>query len=271
MSTLTLNPMVSVDPPASLPVSYLSVSSLDLYARCPIAWKRRYIDHEPDRASGKMVRGGAAGAALAQHYGRQIETGSGLSGEELLDEYSAEWDHRCGREDVDYGTDQPGALKDAGAGALALYHRAIAPGITPVSVEREIRLSWPGACFTLTGYLDLETADGAIVDYKTGARVSQDKAAGELQPTVYLAGRRAEGDPATRFDYHCLVTNKTPDAEVVEAPRSERQLDLLTHRVFTVARSIEFRWLNDCWEGTGPDAAWLCGSCAAVDCAWRRR
>jgi hypothetical protein len=70
-----------------------------------------------DPPNGKMVRGSAAGAALAQHYGRQIETGEGLSTSDVLDEYCGEWDHRCDREEVIWGTDNQGALKDAGLAA----------------------------------------------------------------------------------------------------------------------------------------------------------
>lgn len=263
-------PRPAVEPPESLPVAYLSVSSLNLYRRCPEAFKRRYIDHEVDQSNGKMLLGGAAGAALNQHYGYVLERGYGLSTDDLLDEYASEWEDRTGREEVLWGTDTAGALKDSGAAALALYHRVIAPGVVPVSVEREIELTWPDAPFHLTGYLDLETADGQVCDFKlTGQRWSQDKADAELQPTVYLAARRAEGNPASGFQYHALVRTKKPSAEIVSTERSERQLDLLTDRVFTIARSIEWRWLNDCWEGAGPDVAWLCRGCGHEGCDWR--
>jgi RecB family exonuclease len=270
MTALTIARPALIAPPDSLPVAYLSVSSLNLFSRCPLAWKRRYVDKLTEPPSGKMVRGSAAGAALAQHYGRQIESGEGLSTSDVLDEYAAEWDHRRDREEVIWGTDQPGILKDTGMAALALYHREIAPTITPVSVEREFALSWPDAPFQLTGFLDLETADDEVGDYKLGAqRLSADKAAADLQPTVYLAARRAEGNPASAFRFHAMAATKKPSAELVAAPRSERQLDLLTHRVFSLARAMQWRWLNDCWAGTPPDLAWLCRSCAAPDCAWR--
>lgn len=266
MSVLELS---RIDPPDSLPVDYLSVSSLNLFTRCPMAWKRRYVDKQSEAPSGKMLTGGAAGAALAQHYGLVIETGEGLSTSDLLDEYAAEWDQRSEREEVLWGSDAPGQLKDTGMAALALYHREIAPTIDPVSVEREFSLTWPDAPFALTGFLDLETGDDEVGDYKsTGQRWSAEKAAAELQPTVYLAARRAEGNPAT-FRYHTMVRTKKPSAELVAAPRSERQLDLLTHRVFSIARAMQWRWLNDCWAGTPPDLAWLCRSCSAPDCAWR--
>ena len=288
MSAITFD-RITVEPPASRPVSHLSVSSLNLYRRCPEAFKRKYIDHEREQPNGKMLLGGAAGAALAQHYARQLEAleaergfsfsdvldelsgpVGGLSTADVLDEFSAEWDLRAGREEVLWGSDAPGALKDSGIAALVVYHTLIAPGVVPVAVEREIELTWPDAPFTLTGYLDLETADGQVCDFKlTGQRWSQDKADAELQPTVYLAARRAEGNPATGFQYHALIRTKKPNAEIVPTERTDRQLDLLTDRVFTIARSIEWRWLNNCWEGAGPDVAWLCRGCAHEACDWR--
>jgi hypothetical protein len=159
---------------------------------------------------------------------------------------------------------------DSGAAALAIYHSQIAPGVVPVSIEREIEMTWEGACFHLTGYLDLETADGAVCDFKmTGQRWSADKARAELQPTVYLAARRAEGNPATGFEYHTCVRTKKPTAEIVPAERSERQLDLLTNRVFSIARAMEWRWTHECWSGVPSDLAWLCRSCSAQSCSWR--
>ena len=269
MSALAVD-RVLVDPPDRLPVDYLSVSSLNLFARCPALWKRRYIDKITEPASGKMLLGSAAGGALAQHFSRQLESGTGLSTDELLDEYASGFDGRAGREEVIWGADTPGALKDSGVGALRAYHSEIAPQITPVSVERGFELSWEGAPFTLTGFVDLETAAGEVVDFKLSAqRLSAEKAAAELQPTVYLAARRAEGNPATGFAYHTMVRTRKPYAEVVPAPRSERQLDLLTHRVFSLARAMAWRWAEDCWAGAPSDLAWLCRSCSAQDCAWR--
>jgi hypothetical protein len=272
MSALALSPNLRVDPPATLPVEYLSVSSLNLFERCPESWRRKYIEHQYEPPSGKMLLGGAAGAAEAQHYGLQIERGEGLVIEDVLDEFSAQLDDRASREEVDWQGEQPGALKDSGVGALRIYHAAIAPTVTPVSVEREFSLSWEGAPFTLTGYLDLEDSGGAVCDLKMSKqRWSEDKARAELQPTVYLAARRAEGNPAPEFQYHTMIRTAQPKAEVVPTIRTERQLDLLTTRIFSIAREIEWRWLNDCWRGTAPDLAWMCRGCGfASSCPWSR-
>lgn len=279
MSTIT------IDPPARLPVDYLSLSSLRQFMRCPEAWRRRYIEKILEPPSGKMVLGGAAGAALAQHYGHQLESGVGLSTEALLDEFCSEWDDRIHREEVNWGSDSAGALKDGGVGTLHLYHKFVAnhpavvkngrtiteatPAIFPVSVEREFQLSWPGVQWCLTGFIDLEDADGLVRDYKATARkLPQRDADADLQPTVYLAARRAEGNPATGFRFDTLIRTQQPKIEVVKTDRSDADLDRLTNRIFTLAREIEWRAETDTWSGAAP-GTWFCSTCRYHDCALR--
>lgn len=269
MSTLALNPNVRVDPPARLPVDYLSLSSLKKFQMCPEKWRRHYIDHEPEPSSGKMVLGSAAGAALAQHYGHQLEGGIGISTEAVLDEFASEWDHRIAEEDVDYGNDTPGELKDSGARALGTYHQQIAPGITPLSVERGFELSWPGVDWKLTGFLDLETAENRVCDYKLGAKKMSDAdARADLQPTTYLVARRAEGNPAAGFDFHVMARTKQATATIVPAPRTSWQLDQFTERVFALAVEIDWRCESGNWMGA-PPMTWFCGTCRYLDCKWR--
>jgi len=262
---------ITIDPPARLPVDYLSLSSLRLLMTCPTRWRRRYLDHELEQPNGKMTLGGAAHAALAQHFSFVIERGEGLSADELVGEFEAEWDDRTGREDVDWGKDTPGALKDSAIGALRVYRQHIAPGIVPVSVEREFELSWEGVDFHLTGFLDLEEADGSVSDLKMlGRRMGESDAHADLQPTVYLAARRAEGYPATGFKYHCMVRTKQPTAEIVPTTRTDRQLDALTGRIMDLAREIEWRTQTGTWSGAAPTPGnWYCGSCQHTGCPLR--
>src|SRR6185437_3432804 len=161
------------------------------------AWRRKYIEHAYEPPNGKMLLGRAAGAAEAQHFGHLLESGDGLTADDVLDEFSSQFDGQIAREaEVNWQGEQPGPLKDAGVAALRIYHAAIAPSVEPMSVERKFELTWPGVEWGLTGYLDLELVDGAVCDLKMSkSRCSADKAAAELQPTVYLAARRAEGDP----------------------------------------------------------------------------
>lgn len=268
-ATITLNPNVRVDPPASLPVEYLSISSLRQLMMCPEKWRRRYIDHEPEPPSGKLLLGSAGHAALAQHYGLQLETGEGLCAEGLLDEFASEWDAKTAGEEVDYGSDSAGALKDSGAGALKAYHAQIAPHVVPVAVEREFEFSWPGVDWRVTGYIDLEDTAGRVRDSKmTTKRMSQRDADGDLQATIELGARRAEGNPATGFLFDCMVRNKTPVTDVVATERSDTQLDRLTARIFGLAREIEWRCETGIWGGAAPNT-WFCSTCRYTDCALR--
>ena len=267
MSVLSIE-RARVDPPAQLPVDYLSWSSLRLFMACPEAWRRKYIDHDPEPPSGKMVLGSSAGAALAQHYGTQIETGQGIATEQLLDEFSSEWEDRIEREDVRF-EDSPGALKDSGARALSLYHAAIAPKVLPVSVEREFELTWPGVRWALTGFIDLEDAAGDVRDYKmTTKRITPAAADADLQATIYLAARRAEGDPAPRLWFDTMLRQSQPKTEAVPTERSELELDLLTDRIFAIAAEIHWRCEAGVWSGA-PPGSWYCGSCRYPDCHLR--
>jgi hypothetical protein len=266
---------VTVDPPSVLPVEHLSISSLKLFQQCPIRWKRRYLDRDFEAPSGKMILGSAAGAAEAQNFSAVIETGEGFSTERVLDEFSDEWEERIGREEVDFGRDTPGELKDSAAKALKVYHTVHAPLVRPTSVEREFRIAWPGLDWDLVGFLDLEEEDGTVGDLKMkGRRLRAVDADADLQPTTYLVARRAEGNPAFRFDFHTMIRGlKQPTAEIIPTTRTEAQLDQFTDRVFTIAAEMAWRAENDIWVGAAPGlftaASDVCSGCGFLDCRWR--
>lgn len=266
---------VTVDPPVRLPVEHLSVSSLKLFAQCSLRWKRRYLDRAYEPASGKMILGSAAGAAEAQSFSQQIDTGEPFGVEQVLDEFSSEWEDRIGREEVVFGRDRPGELKDSGAAALKVYHAMYAPHVEPVSVEREFRIWWPGVEWDLTGFLDLEQADGTVGDLKMkGRRMSGADADADLQPTTYLVARRAEGNPASRFDFHTMIRGvKQPTAEIVPTTRSDAQLDAFTDRVFALAAEMAWRCETEIWTGAAPGifkpGSDVCSGCGFTDCRWR--
>ncbi len=249
---------LTVDPPSVLPVAHLSVSSLRLLAECPLRWRRRYIDREYEPANGKMILGSAVGAAETQHYGTVIETGEGLTLEAVQDEFSAEWEDRITREEVEWGDDNAGELKDSGIAALGAYHTHVAPLVVPVSVEREFVVTWPGVDWSLTGFLDLEEQDGTVADLKVrGKKLMRLDADQDLQPASYLFARRAEGNPAPRFDFHTMVRTKHPYAEVVSTERTDVQLDAFADRVFLAAAEIHWRASNEIWSGAAP-SSWMC-------------
>jgi hypothetical protein len=248
---------ITVDPPAVLPVEHLSVSSLNLLARCPERWRRRYLEREYEPANGKMILGSAVGAAEAQHYSQVIDTGEGYTLEQVQDEFSSEWEDRTEREQIEWGSDNAGELKDSGIASIDAYHTQVAPLIIPTSVERQFSVTWPGVAWDLTGFLDLEESDGTVADLKVrGKKLSRMDADHDLQPASYLYARRAEGNPAPRFDFHTMVRTKRPYAEVVSTGRTDAQLDAFADRVFAAAAEIAWRTEYDVWTGAAPGGWW---------------
>lgn len=52
-----------LDIPVRLPINNFSVSSINTYLKCPLKWKRRYIDGEYEPPSGAMILGSQGSAA----------------------------------------------------------------------------------------------------------------------------------------------------------------------------------------------------------------
>lgn len=250
--------------PTRLPVGNLSVSSLNTYLRCPERWRRRYIEREYEPSSGAQILGSAIGAAEGHAYQLQVDDEPRPSTADVLDLYAEEFDERAGRDEVIWHDEKPGEIKDVGVLAVRAYEEHVVPTVHPVSVEREFRLQFDGVEWGLTGYLDLESDDDAVCDLKVRkSKLSLVDAAADIQPTTYLLARRAEGNPASGFDYHTMVKTKKPYAEVVVTSRTDKQLDALVARVYRIAAEIHWRLETDNWAGPVPGAWWcserMCG------------
>lgn len=244
----------------NLPVDRLSVSSLNTYVQCPERWRRRYILREYEPPSGAIVVGKAAHAAEQQSDATWIESGEPLDTEAVLDHFADEFDLAAEDDEVDWGSEKPGAYKDTGAGALRAYHRDIVPVMAaPERSEREAWLTVDD--IELIAYLDVELADGTVVDRKvTKQRFGQDKADRSAQATCYSAIRRAEDGEIPGFDFHAMVRGKSKQyAEVVSTTRTDAQLDWFVQRIYDTAQEIEWRTEADHWA-YAPDDAWYCSA-----------
>lgn len=244
--------------PTQLPVDNLSVSSINLFMRCPEKWRRRYIDNEYEGpASPAMILGGAVGAAEGHAYQEQLNTGDRPSTEAVTDLFADEFDYRSEKEEVVWD-EPPGQVKDAGVAAVKAYDLLIAPQVTPVAVERRFQLHFEGVEWGMSGYFDVEDTDGLVRDLKVkGRKMSPADAAADLQPTVYLLARKAEGQPAAGFVFDTMVRTKTPYAEIVPTGRTDRQLDSFTRRLYSIAAEMAWRIETGNWTGAAP-GHWAC-------------
>lgn len=250
---------MSVAVPTHLPVRadgqrlrHLSVSSLDLFYRCPELWRRKYLARQPLPTSGAMHLGRMCDEVISAWFGSRLtDAPQGLA--DTLDLYATRWD--ASSRDVRFDPPLPEAvLRERGVQVVARYILGPGQAITPVAVQREIRLRLhPSLSWDLLGYLDVETATGLVVDVKVKARhVTATTVERSLQPNAYLLARRHEQNPATGFEYHSIRHTKNGiDIRVIPAPRTGRNLDAFAARLALAARHI-----SDMADRYGPCGVW---------------
>jgi PD-(D/E)XK nuclease superfamily len=223
-------------------LEHLSASSLARFWRCPESWRAHYLARVRGPESPGLRRGWAVDAAIDAHYRAILDTGEPLPRRDIEDLYAAAWQRRL--EDaaaIDWGDEPPDDVRDAGLVALRAYLDELAPAVRPVSVQREFRFALaPELEWTLTGRLDLEDADGAVIDIKVKKRhVAQTDADSDPQPSLYLLERALAGRPAPRFLYHSLTPAAKAKTKVVATRRSRDQLEAFAARILATARAID--------------------------------
>lgn len=251
--------MSALEVPRRLPVRSLSVSSLARFERCQEQWRRHYVLGEREPQSLRMSAGKALGAALAAHYAARI-AGERLTEAEADDRLLAEFDLQLADTEVKAG-DDAAAVRESCREPLRAYLAEVAPKVRPLAVERKVEARFPGAEWSFVGYLDLETEDGTVVDYKLSERhVTDARAKNDPQATAYLMMRALEGAPASRFEFHSGRRGKIRSGErwrVVPAERSESQLEAFQERVARVARAIARCAETGDWMYS--TSGWWCG------------
>ena len=143
--------------------------------------------------------------------------------------------------------------------------------VRPASVQREFAFKLaPDLEWALTGRLDLEDADGDVIDIKVKKRhVAQADADSDPQPTLYLLERALAGRPAARFLYHSVNPGaKQAKTKIVPTARSRAQLQAFVARVLATARAIDGLYCQFGAQGPWPLADpthWCCSPrfCAA--------
>lgn len=251
------------DPLADLPVDHLSHSSMQTLYKCSERWRRRYVKREYEPPTGSMTIGKTIGAAEAQSDHTWIEAGEPLSTDDVLDAHADEW-NLLDESEVDWQDNKPIQIRESGEAALKAYHDTVLPDSEPpVEAERKIEFEAEhpeGWSVPFVAYLDVELADGMIVDRKVkGKKLTEAEARSDTQPTSYMLARRTEGDPAAGFAYDAMNRGvKRPYAERVETERTDEELDNFLARILGAADEMAWRIENDTWS-YAPPGAWWCG------------
>lgn len=277
---MSLAPAIEVPPILPGGLRNLSHSSISKYLKCPESWRQSYLEGNWEPSGGAAILGSAVHAANAEYYRSKLY-GSGpadvLSLEDVLDCFASSWEVEVAENEIDWRDDKPGDLKDAGIPVLKRYHQLVAHQIDPVHVEREFRVQPQGVEWAFKGFIDLEyqkviqeptdetpgEVETGVIDYKVLKRAkSQADCDSDLQPTMYLLARRAEGAQHQHFKFHTLNRTAKTEAAMVKVMSTERtgeQLDRFYTRVLSIAAEIAWRAENDVWQGAVP-GSWWCSS-----------
>jgi uncharacterized protein (DUF2267 family) len=248
--------------PKVLPVSSLSKSSIELFERCPEAWRRKYVLDEEEPTSGAMAAGKAFGATLAAYF--QEKRDSRVPTDAEVDErMAAELEQFLASATLKPKEDAE-KIRQGARDAVLAYIETFGSKLSAVATERKMRLRFPGCEWSVVAYLDLETEDDRVIDYKLkapgGHHMSETDALKDLQATLYTLGRKLEGAPAADFAFHSGLSHEpstVPRWKEIPAPRTELQLANCVKRIALVARQIARAVASGDW-GYRTDS-WFCG------------
>ena len=211
---------------------YLSHTSMELYVRCPQAWKLKYRDRHKELPKPYFNKGSAVHAALEAFYKGRLSTPPPL--EDVLAAFEDEFDPEA------YATDEERleARADAQKMIREFYARYAEDFAPALMVEQDFFFELDG--IQLRAKVDrIDKVDDEhvrIVDYKTGRFTPLEKV--ESNPQLALYQLAVEDQLGMEVDslelYH--VPSQTP---VRVDRRNEEQIRNVLHRVVKVSRGIE--------------------------------
>lgn len=209
----------------------LSHSSLSLYAECPQKYKFKYVDKIPEKPRHFFSFGNSVHQALEFFYGVKSLPAPAL--EQVLDYYKEHWLAAGYRDQA-----QEAQYFDDGKAILTLFYRKhISDYHIPFFVEYQFQLDVDGV--PVTGRVDRvdKLPDGriAIVDYKTGKALAQDRAQGDAQLTMYqMACEELLGAEVARLVFYHLPSL----TEQAVRRHSKDLVEGLKGRILSTAESI---------------------------------
>jgi len=225
---------------------YISPSRLNLWLRCPLSFRLRYIDGirtptTPALFLGKMVH---RGLEIAYRH-RQL--GVELSPEDVAKRLLDGWDESVESESMRFESQQEeGILKKQAVDLIALYLLQTADVVDiPIAVETSMEAplvdpeTGEDLGIPLTGIVDLIVDDSAgprICDFKTASKSSPPhEITHEIQLTSYsYLFRESTGDKEGGLEIRSIVKTKTPKIEFhTYQTRSDRHF----RRLFAVIRA----------------------------------
>jgi CRISPR/Cas system-associated exonuclease Cas4 (RecB family) len=216
-------------------------SEVNTYLKCGKMWEFRYALGIKIPPRSAFTVGSAVDRAVSVNLEQKIHSGEDLSAEEVLDQFSTEFDERS--YETDWKDDDPGKQKDIGAALTWIHHKHLAPGISPETVQESFTIE-TDAGFALGGTMDLTELSGSVVDTKTSrVQYKPDAVSTSIQAVLYdFAYEVLRGKPAKEFRFDVLVKPTRTQTARVQQVASVITLDnreWLFETIHQVHRAIQ--------------------------------
>lgn len=256
---------------------HLSPSSLDLFAKCGEAYRRRYIDGDKIPPGVAAISGQASHRGAQHNFRQKIESGEDLPASEIVDASVAAMDDAVSRDGVELSAEEAdrglkivlGEARDIVAKRAAWHAEHQAPAWQPHMVEEPLRIVVPDREYDLFGYVDLvaEAVSQSrvrqsglhVVDFKNRSKkATQDEASSSVALTFYAAAATLhykEQVSSVVLDVSVARKSGDFDRQVIVSERGQKDFAALAARLDMVSRAIQ--------AGVFPPAkpdAWWCSS-----------
>jgi CRISPR/Cas system-associated exonuclease Cas4 (RecB family) len=246
--------------------SYISPSRLNMWLRCPLAFKLRYVDGVRTATNANLFLGKQVHAGLEQYY-RHRMLGIALSAEDVAVRMINGWDAAVIEDAMKFATETDEVALQKQAVDLVAAYLAQIPADEPVPLAVEVRMETPlidpfsgeDLGIPLLGVTDLIVpgSDGAtIVDFKTSSRsTAPSEISHEIQLSSYAYLYRAlAGEKESGLENRSLIKTKSPK---VVTHRYGARNDTHLRRLFAVLREYvdaldtgRFKY-RPSWSGCG--------------------
>jgi len=247
---------------------HLSATQLDMFCRCPEAWRRRYIEKEIVAPRAAMLRGSSIHIAAETNMRQKIESHEDMPAQDIIDLAVSTYQDKIKHESYEIGPGETSRDVERAADTVAamaeVHARQQAPDYQPQAVEEKFRLELPTS-HDIVGVIDLLTDSNEVVDFKTGKRAqSADDADNSTQLSLYaIAVQQKTGSDTVITKLDCLTepSARTPARrKVIESVRDKTDLPIIAARVAVVSQAIE--------AGLFPPAAPGSWNCSQAWCGY---
>lgn len=221
---------------------YLSWTQISMLAKCGTQYEFRYIRGIKSPPGVALALGKGVHGAVEHDLRNKMEWGE-LLPDEAVGDHARDATGRAWDEQPpvlhDGDPDRGGAI-DTAVSLAHLHHKAVAPKLEPIAIERGFVLDLgPSFKFDLLGYVDVEEQN-TIRDTKTSSKApNKDAADVSDQLTLYHLDATVRGHKSKAVALDYLVKKGRPEAITLTSARGPLDHMRLLRRVEQAARVIQ--------------------------------